>query len=304
MPFADATAPGLQPYKYNGKELDTRNGLNQYDFSARYMDFAFPHFPAPDPLAEKFYSWSPYVYCYNNPVNFIDPDGRWGIAVHYSMTQKTMLSLGYSHKDADKVAYMASTYADHPPVAIAMASGVHLQYGSYGVQHDKGPTRTSQIDNPANTPRHAMRSTADAKEGMTAEVAIDRGINFGWDNVLDAAKNNDQAMLGVGLHALQDVSAHKGASSKEHIGLNTTTPKYLAIDLGFSKDRQAANAVTKSALTIYGIITGNQKVIDKAKDKHGNITLKMEGGMNNESWMKVINAINNSGYEGNVFIQF
>lgn len=28
-----------------------------------------------DPLAEKYYSWSPYVYVMNNPMKYIDPDG-------------------------------------------------------------------------------------------------------------------------------------------------------------------------------------------------------------------------------------
>ena len=30
-----------------------------------------------DPLSEKYYNISPYAYCANNPVNFVDPDGRF-----------------------------------------------------------------------------------------------------------------------------------------------------------------------------------------------------------------------------------
>ena len=29
----------------------------------------------PDPLADKYYSVSPYAFCGNNPLNFVDPDG-------------------------------------------------------------------------------------------------------------------------------------------------------------------------------------------------------------------------------------
>ena len=29
-----------------------------------------------DPLAEKYYGVSPYAYCGNNPVRYVDPDGR------------------------------------------------------------------------------------------------------------------------------------------------------------------------------------------------------------------------------------
>ncbi|SKB90493.1 RHS repeat-associated core domain-containing protein [Macellibacteroides fermentans] len=40
------------------------------------MEPALGRFTTLDPLAEKYYSVSPYVYCANNPVKFIDPDGR------------------------------------------------------------------------------------------------------------------------------------------------------------------------------------------------------------------------------------
>ncbi|RGN32270.1 RHS repeat-associated core domain-containing protein, partial [Bacteroides oleiciplenus] len=72
--FANST--NTQPYKYNGKELDTKKGLNWYDYGARHYDAALGRFTTIDPIAEKYYSMSPYAYCANNPVNAIDPDGK------------------------------------------------------------------------------------------------------------------------------------------------------------------------------------------------------------------------------------
>ena len=66
----------VQPFKYNGKELDTQKGLNWYDYGARHYDASLGRWFAVDPLAEDYYSWSPYNYCTNNPINFIDPNGK------------------------------------------------------------------------------------------------------------------------------------------------------------------------------------------------------------------------------------
>ena len=72
---------GIQPYKYNGKELDRSNGLDFYDYHARAYDPVLMRFNIPDPHAEKYYNTSPYAYCANNPVNFVDPDGNQAVAV-------------------------------------------------------------------------------------------------------------------------------------------------------------------------------------------------------------------------------
>ncbi len=66
----------LQPYKYNGKELDRTHGLDWYDYGARNYDAFLPIFTSIDPLCEKYYHISPYVYCANNPIMFVDPDGE------------------------------------------------------------------------------------------------------------------------------------------------------------------------------------------------------------------------------------
>lgn len=60
---------------YNGKELNSDFGLDWIDYGARYYDPAIARWNAVDPLAEKYYSTSPYAYVLNNPIALIDPNG-------------------------------------------------------------------------------------------------------------------------------------------------------------------------------------------------------------------------------------
>ncbi len=71
LPWYESEGQHMQPYKYNGKEFDKMHGLKWYDYGARMLS----RFHAMDPLAEKYYSVSPYAYCSNNPINRIDPTG-------------------------------------------------------------------------------------------------------------------------------------------------------------------------------------------------------------------------------------
>ncbi|MBO7623694.1 MAG: hypothetical protein J6S82_00095 [Bacteroidales bacterium] len=61
----------LPKYTFNAKELDEETGM--YYYEARY--YKPPVFTSRDPMYEKYPTFSPYTYCANNPVKYVDPTG-------------------------------------------------------------------------------------------------------------------------------------------------------------------------------------------------------------------------------------
>ena len=82
------------PYKFTGKEKDEETGL--YYYGARYLDPKYSLWKSTDPALSEYMSGSDageggvynhinlnlYHYAGNNPINYIDPDGRYQIPVY------------------------------------------------------------------------------------------------------------------------------------------------------------------------------------------------------------------------------
>ena len=64
-------------YRYNGKEEQAFVNVPYTDYGARMYDPKYRlSWGSVDPSAEKYYPVGPYIFCLNNPIRLIDPDGR------------------------------------------------------------------------------------------------------------------------------------------------------------------------------------------------------------------------------------
>lgn len=91
----------------NFVEEDSNKDNMPEEVISRMYDPALGKWWQVDPLAEDFYSWSPYNFVYNNPVNFVDPDGQSGIAAIDEKNKTITVSshmVFYGSKATDDVA--------------------------------------------------------------------------------------------------------------------------------------------------------------------------------------------------------
>ena len=79
--MGDRCGVSRNKYKYIGKELDTMYGWNMQDHEARWYDPVVGRWVATDPLQEKYASFSTYYYANNNPLVFIDFNGKDGVRI-------------------------------------------------------------------------------------------------------------------------------------------------------------------------------------------------------------------------------
>jgi RHS repeat-associated protein len=94
---------------YNGKEMQDELGLNWHDFGARNYDAAIGRWMNLDPLAEEFITYTPYNAMMNNPLSYIDPDGRFSTNVTENEDGTYTVAEGGDPNDGDNGIYVVDS---------------------------------------------------------------------------------------------------------------------------------------------------------------------------------------------------
>ena len=183
----------VQPYKYGTKELDRQNGLDLYDFEARLHDPLLPRFTTMDPMAEKYYSVSPYAYCAGNPIKFVDPNGMdYGLRINEQDKAITIEANYYVYKEDVAILEKAVAFWNSK-------SGIYNDYNvsfklSVVVVDESKETGVSSLEQLANkdligNSYYAEENLDSGKEGITRTGQTEGGkyvktdASFGYSTV-------------------------------------------------------------------------------------------------------------------------
>lgn len=200
-----ASTSNTQPYKYNGKEYDSKKGLNWYDYGARHYDAALGRCHTNDRFAEKYYSMSPYQYGANNPVNNIDVNGDT-IVVNPNpngLIDNVKMFFGFDTK------YQKDVKAD-----LQQLKKDDKEIGEMIIELEK----SKNVHSITRTKRGESNSSGFDREKAKKDIPQGSIINYDPDVKTDINGNHRTPRIGL-IHELQHSSdVDKGIMSYENIG--------------------------------------------------------------------------------------
>ena len=148
----------------------------------------------PDPLADKYYSTSPYAFSGNNPVNYVDPDGRVPgfvigaiIGGGVGSLVEQVLNKAFGNEDEINITEITVDSGFGAITGSIDGCGEALKNTIKSTQYQKN--LTEQILSSSNTKITTKKAKSEVKEIITVEDKLVDKTTEGITNTLDLYYN-------------------------------------------------------------------------------------------------------------------
>jgi len=298
----------VNPYKFNAKELDSETGL--YYYGARYYNPRLSIWYGVDPLAEKYPSWNPYVYTFNNPIRFIDPNGMEAVDpggpgprklsgsknLLIYILDKNPLSASYMNKGAknwdyigvksinDVQSILESHYGKNIPVYENLAIKSHGTWG--GAKLNPGNSNEEFVFD-------AKKSTG--LNYISQHLSDDANILFTGCNMTLDYRTNPQTQANIDSYTDLFLEGNRkiffnGATSGSNMPILDNNKNIIGETFLFDTDLVKENGKNYSGFMQFNL---NSKGNSVFRDRLFNIKVRSYGGFERRDFMENKKVINN-----------
>ena len=189
-------------YTFSAKEKDSETGLSY--FGSRYYSSDLSVWLSVDPMSAKYPSLSPYVYCANNPVKLVDPNGEEMLETDYRNCKGELL---YRTNDGLDETIIVSE-CSIPDLKQKLQNGVDKEVVN-------SPEYNKKVLHPLGKTPEQYKASKDGSESNIIGDAWKMYYRIGYEEAYRDGKKNWDKLIFYGFQSLLDISRDAGGGMQE-----------------------------------------------------------------------------------------
>lgn len=200
-------------YQFTGHQYD---GETNYEYhGARYYNRELGRYMSVDPMASKAFGWSTYRYCFNNPIMYTDPNGRFETRKEAREYKKENDISGRVRKDSDGEGYNISNKYTN----VALTKGTQWEIDN-GYTDQDGIVQSAFVLRERNQKRNSGSGQTTGINAVLSNM-VSFNVKDYYSVTATATYENEKVLLDYWTGDRISTSAYSSTTENVHTGKNS-----------------------------------------------------------------------------------